>query len=192
MGKHAAEGMVVGGDKRSPFGAPKLRMSKRRLAILLALTLVLVIAAGAAYGYTHYRTKKPQQAAQRKKSDHVILDLQDKQITDSKSPGEKATNIAFKATLVATNGDTNQAITLYKQALAVDPNNVAALEGLGRTYLTKQDKDNALKYYNQEIAVLQKDPKNPAAQNIPELQIIVANVNKGVFDLSKMQAPGGP
>ncbi|MCE5204264.1 MAG: tetratricopeptide repeat protein [Actinomycetia bacterium] len=123
----------------------KSRLSSRTLDIALKVVGVLVVVALVYLGYTIWSTQRANEQSKltTRAVDALIAEVE-------KNPKDPAARILLAQALAAA-GRTNEAITQYQNALTLDKNNVAALQGLGLIAMSRQDWKTAEGYWRRII-----------------------------------------
>ena len=116
---------------------------------LLTLLWIIIIAGAAFFVYDYIRTTKPAVEEEQNKTT--------KSQEISKTPLQEATEhdvnkvkttskVIQEGDLAYVNGDYEQAITLYKQALTTNPNSIECLYKIGASYLADNKPEEARRY----------------------------------------------
>jgi tetratricopeptide (TPR) repeat protein len=90
-----------------------------------------------------------------------------------------------RATTALSNGNNDQAITAFKQALAFDSNNTTAYNYLGQLYLNKGKTDDAIKSFQQLVRVQSNQSTADTSSTAPTLEAATISLGNAYLQAKK-------
>jgi len=154
----------------------KSRLSSRTLDIALKVVGVLVVVALVYLGYTIWSTQRANEQSKltTRAVDALIAEVE-------KNPKDPAARILLAEALAAA-GRTNEAITQYQNALTLDKNNVAALQGLGLIAMSRQDWKTAEGYWRRIIDELSSGQYAGVDERLEQADYYLASPRRSLHD----------